>query len=291
MSAFRVVRNYIEVLKPGATVLLAFIGLVSAFVAGDGSLPLATSLLVAATALSASAGANGLTNYLDRDIDARMQRARRRSLPSGRITPPEKVLPLTIGLVLAGLVLAWQLQPVFRLAFAADVVGTTAALVWRKRATCVFPQGMLAACAPVLIGWFAISTAFSWELVLLCGLIGLWLPLHVWSVMITHRDDYIDAGLTYFPMSRDAREGVRVLFVFSLVLAVMSVALYFVGAFAFLYLVASVVLAGFMVYGAFRLLISSPSARGETAWRLYKLSSYPYLGLIFLAMAVDVWLM
>jgi protoheme IX farnesyltransferase len=140
-----VIWNYVEVLKPGATALLAFIGVVAAYVAADGSLAMGTALFVAVTALVASAGANGLTNYLDRDIDARMQRARHRSLPSKRINPPEKVLPLTIGLVVIGLMLAWQLQPVFRLAFASDVVGTAAALVWRKRATCVFPQGLLAA--------------------------------------------------------------------------------------------------------------------------------------------------
>jgi protoheme IX farnesyltransferase len=290
LSTLRIVWNYIEVLKPGPTLLLTYIGLVAAFVAANGSLHLGTAVIVGATALSASAGANGLTNYLDRDIDARMRRARHRALPSKRINPPEKVLPLTIGLVAFGLVLSWQLQPVLRLAFVADVLGTTAALVWRKRATCVFPQGLLAGCAPVLIGWLAVSPAFSWEPLLLCGMIGVWLPLHVWSVMIRHRDDYIQAGLTYFPMSREVKEGVRVLVVFSLVLAVISLALWLVGGFSALYLMAAIIMSGFMVFGAFRLLASSAAAQAMNAWRLYKLSSYPYLGLIFLAMGVDVLL-
>jgi len=63
-------------------------------------------LLIALTILLASAGANGLTNYLDRDVDARMQRTKHRALPSKCIYPPEKVLPLTIGLVIVGLALA-----------------------------------------------------------------------------------------------------------------------------------------------------------------------------------------
>lgn len=290
MAACRVVWNYLEVLKPGATFLLTFIAMVSAFLAGDGVLSPAKVALVAATVLSASAGANGLTNYLDRHVDARMQRARHRSLPSGRISPPERVLPLTIGLVAIGLALAWLLQPVFRLAFAADIVGTTAALVWRKRATCVFPQGFLAGCTPVLIGWLAVRPSFSWQIVLICGLIGAWLPLHVWSVMIRHRDDYIQAGLTYFPMSRDTREGTMVLFVLSLALAVISLGVWLNGGFSVLFLLATVALAALVVYGAVRLLVSSSSAQGRLAWRLYKLSSYPYLGLIFLAMGLDVWL-
>ena len=67
--------------------------------------------MVLITLLLGSAGVNGLTNYLDRDVDARMQRTKHRVLPAKRIEPPEKVLPLTIGLVIVGLVLAWQLHP------------------------------------------------------------------------------------------------------------------------------------------------------------------------------------
>jgi len=85
-------------------------------------------------------------------------------------------LPWMIGLVLAGLAGAWFLHPY---AFIADLVGTVAALVFRKRVVCVFPQGAIAGCAPVLMGWFAVNTTFNWEIGLLCLLITAWLPLHV----------------------------------------------------------------------------------------------------------------
>jgi protoheme IX farnesyltransferase len=209
-------------------------------------------------------------------------------LPSKRISPPQKVLPLTIGLVVVGLALAWQLQTFYQVAFLADLVGTTAAVVWRKRATCVFPQGILAGCAPLVMGWFTVRPTFSWELLLLCALISAWLPLHVWSVMIANREDYISAGLTYFPMSRQTRESVKVLFIFSLVLGAAAIALYFVGGLSLIYLVVASLLTIIIVYATVRLVISSTS---QTAWRLYKLSAFPYLGLIFLAMCLDVWLL
>ena len=287
MSAYRVVRNYTEVLKPSASLLLTFIGVCAAVIAGDGRPPLDKLLLTIVTILVASAGANGLTNYLDRGVDARMQRTRHRALPSKRIYPPEKVLPLTIGLTVIGLALAWFLQPVYRLGFIADVVGTTAALVWRKKATCVFPQGVLAGCAPVLIGWLAIKPTFGWELGLFCALIALWLPLHVWSVMIANREDYISAGLTFFPMSREVREAVKALLLVSLVMATAAISLYFIGGFALLYLVVASLLSIIMVYASYRLVVVSTS---QNAWRLYKLSAYPYLGVIFLTMCLDIWL-
>lgn len=242
-------------------------------------------LLAGVTILLATAGANGLTNYLDRHVDARMQRTRHRALPAKRIYPPEKVLPLTIGLVIVGLVLAWRLHP---LVFAADLVGTIAAVVWRKRATCVFPQGVLAGCAPVLMGWFAIKPVFGWEILLLCLLVIVWLPLHVWSVMIANRDDYLNAGLGYFPMSWEVRQSVKVMLVLGLMLYMASIALYFIGGFAWLYLVLANILSIAIVYSGSRLVISGAS---QDAWRLYKLSAFPYLGLIFLTMLLDIWLL
>ena len=270
-------------MKPRASILLTFIGVCAAIIAGDGNLS-PKLLLIALTIFVASAGANGLTNYLDCGIDAMMRRTRDRALPSRHIYPSEKVLPLNIGLIVVGLALAWYLHP---LCFVSDIVGTIAAATWRKKATCVFPQGALASCAPVLMGWFAIDPNFSWEIVLLCALIAIWLPLHVWSVMIAHREDYISAGLTYFPMSRERSEAVKVLLVFSLALFVASITLYFIGGFNLLYLIVAGLLGIMMVYATVRLVISSAS---DDAWRLYKLSAFPYLGLIFLVMCLDIWL-
>jgi protoheme IX farnesyltransferase len=235
--------------------------------------------------LIATTGANGLTNYLDRDIDARMQRTMCRALPSKNIYPPKKVLPLIIGLIIIGLVLAWQLHP---MAFIADLAGTLVASTWRKKVTCVYPQGVIASCAPVLMGWLAIKPALGWELLLLCILIAAWLPLHVWSVNIAHREDYLQAGINYFPLSLEVKDSVKVLLVFSLALYAASIALYFIGHFAWLYLTLANILGIVMVYAGSRLVISSTT---KEAFRLYKLSAYPYLGLIFLVMCLDIWLL
>ncbi len=281
-NVFRSVRNYIGVLKPLPSILLAFIGFCTAIVAG-GQLT-ASLLLILVTVLIAAAGANGLTNYMDRDIDARMQRTRCRVLPSNAIYPSGKVLPLIIGLIFIGLVLAWWLHP---FAFLADLGGTLVAATWRKKVTCVYPQGVLASCTPVFMGWLAVRPTLGWEVLLLCILIAAWLPLHVWSVNIAHRKDYLQAGLTYFPISREIRDSVRVLLVFSLVLYAVSIVLYFVGSFAWLYLVLANILGIVMVYAVSRLVVSGAA---EDAWKLYRLSAFPYLGLVFLVMCLDTLL-
>jgi len=276
------IKNYIGVLKPLPSILLTFIGVCAAVIAGEGQLS-PKLLLVLVTILLGAAGGNGLTNYLDRDVDARMQRTKNRVLPSKRIYPPEKVLPLIIGLIIIGLILAWQLHP---FAFIVGLVGAIAAATWRKKVTCVYPQGMVASCAPVLIGWFAIKPVLSWEVLLLCILVTLWLPLHVWSLIIANREDFLQAGLRYFPISYEVKNSVKVLLVVSLMLYAASIALYFIGSFGWLYLTFANLLGIMMVYASSRLVISGAT---REAWRLYKLSAFPYLGIIFLIMCLDVW--
>lgn len=280
----RQVMNYIEVLKPLPSSLLTFIGVCAAIISADGQLS-PRLVLITIAILVATAGANGLTNYLDRNIDARMQRTKNRALPARRIYPPQKVLPLIITLIVIGLVLAWQLHP---FAFLADVGGTLAAATWRKKVTCVYPQGLMASCAPILMGWLAIKPVLGWEILLLCLLIALWLPLHVWSVIISHREDYLQAGLNYFPISCSVVTSVKFLLVFSLLLYATSLTLYFIGSFAWLYLLVLNLLGIIMVYASSRLVIRGAA---KDAWRLYKLSAFPYLGIIFLVMCLDIWLL
>jgi heme o synthase len=276
-------REYFELIKPRETALLVFIGVITALVAAGGNLAAGRLIMVLAAVLTASAGANGLTNYLDRNLDARMERTARRALPSGRLFPAEKALFFCGALTAVGLVLAWYLNLP---AFLADLVGTAAAVIYRKRVTCVFPQGAIASCAPVLMGWLAVSTTFNWEIALLCLLIAAWLPSHIWSIMIAHREDYRQAGITYFPLNRSVRVISRVLLVFCLVLFAASLGLYFAGHFGLLYLVIAIITGLVALFASLRLLLSRNS---RDAWKLYKFSAFPYLGLLFLAMGLDMW--
>jgi heme o synthase len=280
-GAWSTLRSYLEVLKPLPTVLLAFIGVTTAVIAGGGEISLKL-LLVAAAVLVASAGANGLTNYLDRDLDARMQRTCLRALPSKRITPASRVLPMLIGLIVIGLGLAWLLGV---WVFVTDAAGTLVAATWRKKVTCVYPQGMLASVAPVLMGWLAVTYSVTWSLLLLCLLIAMWLPLHVWSVNITHRDDYRQAGINYFPINLEVKDSVKVLLAFAVALYGVSIGLYFAGGFHWLYLTVANLLSLLMIFATARL-VSTREAKD--AWKLYRLSAFPYIGIIFLVMCLDI---
>jgi protoheme IX farnesyltransferase len=283
-STLATIWQYIRVTKPRESSLLVFIGFCAMFVAADGLPSTSRVLLTLAAITLGSGGVNGLTNYLDRNIDARMRRTNCRPLPTKAIDPPEKALIFCLVLTAVALGLAWLLNP---WCFVAGLVGTIAAVVMRKTVLCPF-LGSISGCAPVVIAWLAVTPHFGIELLVLCLLVCIWIPLHVWSVMLAHREDYMQGGVKYFPLSRETRQSVKVLFLLALPLAAASIVFYFTAGLHWIYLTTAVVLSLVMIFANLRLLYS---ANSKEAWRVYKLSAFPYLGLIFLAMCLDAWLL
>jgi heme o synthase len=278
--------NYIDILKPRETALLAVIGICSAIIASAGQFSVYTLALATAALVLGSAGCNGLTNFLDRDVDARMDRTKNRVLPLHRIDPPQKALPLIGGLLLIALTISWFLNPI---CFILGLVGIAASSLWRKTITCTI-FGIIAGVCPVLIGWFAVSRVLTPEIILICLLVALWIPVHVWSIMTAKRVEYLAAGLSYFPLKLKTKTIATILFILSVLLYAVSILLYVIPnaiQFHLIYLIAANVLGIAMIVAVGYFYFRTTS---KIAWRVYKLSSFPYLGIIFLVMVLDLFI-
>jgi len=275
-------RDYIEVLKPRESSLLVFLGLVSGFIAAGRSEGTALALLFLALCAGAG-GCNGLTNYLDRNIDARLARTRGRALPAGRIRPPEKALLWSGGLVALGLLLALLLSPASCLAGA---LGVAAALLWRKSALSHLLLGGLSGVSPLLVGWLAFRPPDT-LLLSLCLPVFFWVQLHIWSILMTYREDYRRAGLNHFPLNLDRGASAGWLLCLGAAVILLSFLPGLVGRWGKLYFTAVAALNA-MLLAALVSLKKDPKA--ESARRLYRLSAFPYLGLLFLSMGLEVWL-
>lgn len=281
--------SYIQVLKPRETSLIFFIGACSAICAAatlNGVFPIADFTVTLLAIILGSAGANGLTNYLDRNVDVKMKRTCNRVLPSKRIDPPERALYLAIMLIIIGLVLAWLLSPI---CFYIGLIGVVSSAIWRKTISCTF-LGIIAGSAPVLVGWYAITKqpVIGLMPIMLFAMIALWTPLHVWTLMMSNRKDYENAGLRYFPLNMSDNTIIIILTILAIVLSFVTVAGYFLTTlFSWFYLSIASILSLIIIIASFRLLFS-PTSRN--AWTVYKLSAFPYLGIIFIIMALDSWL-
>ena len=286
------IRTYYEYTKPKIWYLLVFTSLTATFVAGS-LLPSGFSparWIIAAVAItSGCAGCNALTNYVDRDIDAVMNRTRHRPIPSGRITP---VAGLRFGLALVAIsiLLSFTLNLLSVLWMALGVLDNVGiySLLLKRRSVLNILLGGFSGGLPVLFGWSAATPgpigSISLLPVLMAGLVFLWIPIHIWFLAVTYRADYAKVGVPMLPVVIGSIPAIRLIVIFSTIFFPFSIGVYLLGHFGLVY--GLVALAGGLV-----ILIGSVwvlyKPTETNAWKMFKITS-PYLFLLFLAMIIDV---
>ena len=145
-------------------------------------------------------GSTIINMWYDHDIDAKMDRACRRPLPSGKIKPNEAKF---VGLVIAtiGVLWAMALDPLFgTIVFAGLFFDVVIYTIWLKRRTAwsiVF--GGVAGGMPVLAGRALGLGAVDWIGIVLAMAVLFWIPTHILTYSMRYFDDYQRAGLPTFP--------------------------------------------------------------------------------------------
>ena len=286
------IRTYYEYTKPKIWYLLVFTSLTATFVAGtlfsNGLSPIRW-IITGLAITSGCAGCNALTNYVDRDIDAVMNRTRHRPIPSGRITPASG-LRFGLALVAISIVLSFTLNLLSVLWMALGVldnVGVYSLLLKRRSALNILLGGFSGG-LPVLFGWSAATPgpigSVSLLPVLMAGLVFLWIPIHIWFLAVTYRADYAKVGVPMLPVVIGSVPAIRLIVIFSMIFFPFSIGVYLLGHFGLVY--GLVALLGGLVnlIGSVWVLYKPTETN---AWKMFKISS-PYLFLLFLAMILDV---
>jgi len=280
------VSKYIEVTKPSTVALLVFTSLGGMVLAGGLERLSPIRWLVALVAITAGcAGANTLTCYIDRDIDALMDRTRRRPLPGRRIHPPEKAVVWGLFLTALAVMLSATLNTVALLWMAVGLFDNVVIYsLLTKRSTCTnILLGSISGGMPAMFGWAAVRGDVTWTPVLLGLLVILWTPNHIWNLAIRYREDYARAGVPMLPVVSNLSTTIRAIVISVVLMVAGSLAL---GPLAGL----GVVYLGLAVIGGLAALVGHaylwvrPTERN--AWLMFKLSSL-YLALIFGGMMLD----
>ena len=284
--------TYYEYTKPKIWYLLVFTSLTATFVAGsllsNGLSPIKW-IITGLAITSGCAGCNALTNYIDRDIDAVMNRTRHRPIPSGRITPAAG-LRFGLALIATSILLSFALNLLSVLWMALGVldnVGVYSLLLKRRSALNILLGGFSGG-LPVLFGWSAATPgpigSVSLLPVLMAGLVFLWIPIHIWFLAVTYRADYAKVGVPMLPVVIGSVPAIRLIVIFSMIFFPFSIGVYLLGHFGLVY--GLVALLGGLVnlIGSVWVLYKPTETN---AWKMFKISS-PYLFLLFLAMILDV---
>ncbi len=285
MKSLHWIEDYLSLLKLRIVALLVLVAGVAAIVAGAGDIFFGRITLLLLAGGMACAGSSLLNNYLDRDIDAIMERTKDRPLPNGRFAP-NKVLLAGIVLLILSVPIALQLNYlVALLVLSGALVYVGLYTMWLKRRTSLnIVVGGLAGSCVVLAGWFSITNQLSFTPFLIALLIFLWTPSHFWSFALVHRESYQEAGVPMLPVVTGAKSTANYILLHSGLLLLASLLLYFLSPLKEIYLSGSLFLGAIFLASSIRL--QRRPQRGR-AWTNYKLSGVYLLGL-FLVMALDV---
>jgi heme o synthase len=284
-------RAYVALTKPRIIELLLITTLPAMFLASRG-LPhpwLVVNTLIGGTA--SAGGANTLNCYIDRDIDARMRRTRRRPLVKAEVSAAE-VLIFGVALVAAStcwlwFMVNWLSGALSLFACAFYIFGYT--LLLKRRTAQNVVWGGIAGCMPVLIGWTAVTGRLAIAPFALFGVVFFWTPPHTWALAMRYREDYAQAGVPMLPVVAGERQvATRILWYAWLTIGC-SLLVWPAGRTGLLYVVAAAVLGALFLREAYQL--SGRVAAGATGvalrpMRLFHWSN-AYLALLFLAVAVS----
>lgn len=280
-----IIKNYFELTKPRTVLLLTFTAFGTMIVAKGKDIPINIVLIATIAVVLGSSGANVLTCYIDRDIDAIMLRTKLRPLPSGRISEKKA---LYYGLILVALSLIFSLIINLLSAFLMLLgilinVIIYSKILKRKNPINIIIGGFSGG-LPALIGYAAVKgTVLELLPFLIAGLVVLWIPTHIWSLALKYKEDYAKAKVPMLPVVVEKRIAIRCIASTTIILVGFTLALYFIGFFGLIYLIISGTLSIAMLLLNIKLLLK-PSEKN--AWMVFKFSS-PFLALIFIAMMVD----
>ncbi|RDV84498.1 heme o synthase [Ammonifex thiophilus] len=279
-------KAYVEVTKPRSVFLLVFTSLPPMLLAAQ-NYPFSwgQGILALWAVTLACAGANAVSCYVDRDLDAAMIRTCHRPIPSGRIYPPEKALYWGLLLFFASLFLGWQLNPVAALCLGGGMLGYVGVYsLWLKRRSAWnIILGGLAGGLPALFGWTAVSGRLDLLPLLMAALVVLWIPNHIWSLAIFYREDYARVRVPMLPVITTLGKALHCLLLTVVLMVALSLYIGYLGDWGYIYWITAL-LTGGAALGLSVYVVLRPSPR--SAWLLFKFSS-PYLFFIFLAMMLD----
>ncbi|HZY31857.1 MAG TPA: heme o synthase [Candidatus Methylomirabilis sp.] len=191
----------------------------------------------------AAAGSLALNQFLEREVDSRMERTRHRPLPDGRLEPTEALWFGAVMTVAGLLYLALAVNALSSLL--AAIVVSSYLFVYtplkRRSAICTV-VGSIPGALPPVIGWAAARAELGLEAWVLFAILFLWQLPHTLAIGTLYRDDYARAGIRMLPViDPDGRSTGRQIVSNCLALLVVGLlptliglagAVYFLGAFA-----------------------------------------------------------
>jgi len=285
MSSTQTLRAFFELTKPRILLLVIFTGLPVMVMATEGW-PGIPFVFVTLLGIALAAGsANALNCYLERDLDALMERTRGRPLPSKQISPPAALAFALVLAVVSTAMLNWVAGPVTAsLGLASILFYIFVYTIWIKpRSSMNAVIGGAAGAAAPLIADVAVNGQLGAAGWLLFAIVFFWQPPHVWAIALFRKEDYARAGIPMMPSTAGDQPTRRRMLGCTLALVPVTLAPVPLGLLSWIYLAAALLLNAWFVWLAVRVVRERTMAAAREMFHV----SLVFLFALFLAMLLD----
>ena len=197
----QVARDLVALTKPRVLLMVLATTLAGYFAALGGPPDLVRVAHLLMGTLLAAAGTLALNQYVERHVDALMDRTRRRPLPDGRLQPLQALLFAT-ALTSAGIM---YLALTVGVAAGALTFGTTLLYLGvytplKTRSALCMLVGAVPGALPLVTGWVAARGDVDLGAAILFAIAFLWQLPHTLAIAHLYRDDYARAGVRVLPV-------------------------------------------------------------------------------------------
>ncbi len=281
-SAEPSIGDFLALMKPRVMTLVILTAL-TGILAAPGSIH-PVMAIIAMICISIGAGASGALNmWYDADIDQQMARTAARPIPNGSVTADEALqfggILSVLSVMTLGVLVNW---------FAGALLAFTIFFylfiytMWLKRRT---PHNIViggaAGAFPPMIGWAAVTGGISVESVLMFMIIFIWTPPHFWALALTRRGDYERVGVPMLPVVAGPAATRFQILMYSLLLAPLGVAPYFIGLGGIVYAAFATVLGAAFLYFAINVYRITEGPAADSACKKLFGFSILYLYVLF----------
>ncbi len=236
-------RDFFALTKPRVMTLVIFTA-ICGLIAAPGTIhPVIGFTAILAIAMGAG-GSAVLNMWWEADLDAGMKRTMNRPLPGGRMRPEDArdfgIFLSAVSVVLMGLAVGWLAAS---LLLGAIIYYAVIYTIWLKPRT---PQNIVigggAGAFPPLIGWVAVTGDITAMPILLFAIIFFWTPPHFWALALFVQSDYAKVGIPMLPVVAGEKATRRQIMLYTLLLAPITVAPWYIGGTSWIYGSVAVVL-------------------------------------------------
>ena len=285
MITYRLIRDYYSLTKPRVLILLLITALGGMVMASNGIPDMTIMLSVLLAGALAGGGAQAMNQSLDKKIDSAMLRTRGRPVASGRISGLSAIVFGGVLNLLAFSILVFLVNPLSALV---TVSGTAFyvliyTIMLKKTTSQNIVIGGAAGAVPPVVGWVAVTGHFDLQAAYLFAIIFFWTPPHFWALSLLIKDDYERAGVPMLPVVTSVGQTKWHILFYTVVLVSVTILFVTTNAVGLVYLTMVLILGGMFLLFVFRL-FHKPGIQGAKPLYLY---SIVYLGLVFVAVAVD----